>query len=439
MECKKLPITYLLAWLKSNIHYRFRWVFCQLDVLKKCKNPSALGKALKSLPETLHETYDRILLNIHVDYREMARCALIWLAFSKRPLTIKEVAEAAILNPELDPAFDPENKFYNPSEVLGILGSLVVYSPEKILPSVKDNADLTENKSFHLEGGSVSTEKASLSIEDNTFATENSSSKVIRLAHFSVQEYLVSKGIQDSKASKFGITEKIPDLFIAESCLRYIFYYDESDLKATPVEDLENFPLLKYACRFWYIHAKTSLRESEIVGDSVQRFCLSDTAFLSWLRVQPTRDYTYPIRTLTDVTTPLHLATYMGLETVVQVLLEKGANLDAKTREGQTALQLAAAKGHEAITKLLLDRGAEVNEKTKGIASALHLATEFGHEAVVRLLIDQGADIEAEWGREKTPLYLAASKMDKIIVKLLLVKGADEDKVCKRVRLPTLS
>ena len=55
----------------------------------------------------------------------MARCALIWLAFSKRSLKIKEVAEAAIINPEVNTAFDPKTKFFNPSEILGILGSLV--------------------------------------------------------------------------------------------------------------------------------------------------------------------------------------------------------------------------------------------------------------------------------------------------------------------------
>ncbi|MCJ1345324.1 hypothetical protein MMC31_003531, partial [Peltigera leucophlebia] len=409
--------------LLAGANGMFRWVFCQLDVLKKYKNPSALGKALKSLPETLHETYDRILLNIDVDYQEMARCALIWLAFSKRPLTIKEVAEAAILNPEQDPAFDPENKFLNPSIVLGILGSLVTYSPERILPSVENNADLTDDEPFHLGGGP--------SIESNTFATEDSSSKVIRLAHFSVREYLISKGIQDSKASKFGITENFADLFIAESCLQYIFYYHESGLKATPVEILEKFPLLKYACRF-YIHTKTSLPESQKAGNSVQRLCLSDTAFLSWLRVHHTLDDEgIRFERLTDVATPLHLATYMGFAR------ERGQG-QWKNKKGTNSAASGRQKGHAAIAKLLLEKKAEVNGKSKWEASALHLATKYGHEAVVRLLLDQGAEVDPEWVDE-TPLFLAASKMNKIIVKLLLAKGAGDDKVYKRVQLPTLS
>ena len=231
MECEKTTITFLLARSKSNIHYRFRWVFCQLDVLKKCKNPSALDKALKILPETLQDTYDRILLNINADYQEMARCALIWLAFSKRPLKIKELAEAAILNPDVNTAFDPKNKFFDPSEVLGILGSLFTYnsispendavSTEDAPLSIEDGFFSTEEDSSSIKDCPISTKADCLSIEEDIFPTENGLSKAIRLAHFSVQEYLVSKGIKDSKASKFGITENVADPFIAESCLEY--------------------------------------------------------------------------------------------------------------------------------------------------------------------------------------------------------------------------
>lgn len=365
-------------------------MFCQLDVLKECKNPSALDKALKSLPNTLQETYDRILLNINVDYQEMAQCALIWLAFSEGPLRVKEVAEAAILNPELNPAFDPENKFFNPSDILGILGSLVTYSSEGI----------------------------------------------VRIAHFSVQEYLVSKGIKDSKASKFGFTKHFVNPFIAESCLKYIFYYDESDLKTSGKEDLEIFPLLNYVCQFWHIHTKAILPENQKARDCVFRLCLSDTAFLSWLRVLG--DVGYYFESLTNIATPLHLAANLGLETIVHALLEKGANVDEKTRERGTALQMAAKRGHGACAKLLLDAGADINAKNNEKATALQLATKFSHVAVVKLLLDEGAEVDPE-EFEGTPLLMSARNGDEMIVRLLLAKGADDEKLYQRVRVPALS
>ena len=161
------------------------------------------------------------------------------------------------------------------------------------------------------------------------------------------------------------------------------------------MEDLEICPLLGYACRYWYIHTKAILPENEKPRDSVLRLFLLDRVFLSWLRVHQLRDdEDYRFQSLTDNATPLHLDAHMGLETVVQVLLEKGANVDAETGEGETALQLSAAKGHEVIAKLLLDKGSDVNAKTVVKTTALHLANESGHEAVVRLLLDEGAEVD---------------------------------------------
>lgn len=61
----------------------------------------------------MQETYDRYLLIIDGDFQEMARYTLIWMAFSKHSLGIKEVAEASISDPELNLAFNPEKKFYD--------------------------------------------------------------------------------------------------------------------------------------------------------------------------------------------------------------------------------------------------------------------------------------------------------------------------------------
>lgn len=316
-------------------------------MLRKCKDKRALDKALGSLPETLRETYDRILENIDAQDREKARHALIWLAFSKRPLEIEEVADATVLDPQA--TFDPDKRLFDPNSILEILGSLV------------------------------------------TRSSEDSSSRVIGLAHFSVQEYLVSK------ASKFGIIDIVPDRFIAESCLQYLFYYDESDLKTISEKDLETFPLLKYACQFWYIHTNAIPSEIQKPTDTILRLFLSDTALVSWLRVHVTDGWNNPLfKELFDIATPLYYASTIGLETVVPLLLEKGADVDAKTENEETALQVAAKNGHAAVARLLLDSGAEV---------------------------------DSEDCRRRTPLYWAATMNHFIVIKLLLARNANKDKI----------
>ncbi|KAH7418714.1 hypothetical protein BKA64DRAFT_565057 [Cadophora sp. MPI-SDFR-AT-0126] len=53
----------------------FRWVICQLDILERLKTPSAVTRALHDLPETLDETYERILSSIPTQHRRFARRA----------------------------------------------------------------------------------------------------------------------------------------------------------------------------------------------------------------------------------------------------------------------------------------------------------------------------------------------------------------------------
>jgi hypothetical protein len=77
--------------------HRFRWVFCQLKVLRQCF-PSSVRSILAELPESLDETYERILLQIPKSNRVYAHRLLQCLVVAVNPLSVEELAEVLAID-----------------------------------------------------------------------------------------------------------------------------------------------------------------------------------------------------------------------------------------------------------------------------------------------------------------------------------------------------
>jgi len=92
----------------------------------------------------------------------------------------------------------------------------------------------------------------------------------------------------------------------------------------------------------------------------------------------------------------LHKASYKGSVDVVHVLLEAGADIEARDAWNKTALILAAEMGGHAMTKLLLECKAEVNARNKNNQTALHYAARNLDTAVIVLLLQAGIDANQE-------------------------------------------
>lgn len=110
----------------------------------------------------------------------------------------------------------------------------------------------------------------------------------------------------------------------------------------------------------------------------------------------------------------------------VQELLEKGANIEAKDKYGQTPLILAAWAGHTDIVRLLLDKGANI-EAVGVPGTALAAAAGMAHPDTVRLLLERGANIEGNSPGGNSPLNSAVRISNIETINLLLDKGANID------------
>ena len=113
-------------WLFS----RFRWVQCQLDVLKRCATRPELRNALDNLPDELEATYERILGAIDERKLEgrLVRLALGWLVVAMEPLRLAQIVDGLSMD-LLRRGIDRETQWPG-TALLQTLSSLVSYSEE---------------------------------------------------------------------------------------------------------------------------------------------------------------------------------------------------------------------------------------------------------------------------------------------------------------------
>jgi ankyrin repeat protein len=397
--------------VKFHVEY-----ICQQSTRRQIKEALVKLKRSSTEKRPLDPTYDRAMKSIHEkpeSLRELAIKILSWLVHAQRTLTVKEVQTAVSVE-------------------------LYRYDiDEKDLP---DRATLLEVC-------------ASLVTID-----DHGTGDIIRLAHYTVQEYLQEKSIIPGDAA----------FTIAMTCLTFLsfdtFSSGACESKNSIKERLQTYPFFEYAA----LNLSSHLHKCGELGDSavdiLLRFLANPGSTSSYLQVVYLwrRDYwegdhddfeKYPKGCL-----PLHVASILGVcevirvliegadfsipkntgwekvykaasrghSSVVQLLLEKKANVAMKSGEdGLTALHMAAGHGHEAAIKLLHELGADISGEDEYGETALHVAAEYGHEAAVKLLLELGADISKKsGGLGDTALHIAASFEHVGVVQLLLEKGA---------------
>jgi ankyrin repeat protein len=123
----------------------------------------------------------------------------------------------------------------------------------------------------------------------------------------------------------------------------------------------------------------------------------------------------------------LFRASECGKEEVVRLLLEKGADINAANNLKQSSLFVASRHGQEQVVRLLLERDADVNSADMFHESSLFVASRGGHKQVVRLLLEKGADVNAVDRNYRSSMWIASQKGHEQIVQLLLKNGADMD------------
>jgi ankyrin repeat protein len=109
-------------------------------------------------------------------------------------------------------------------------------------------------------------------------------------------------------------------------------------------------------------------------------------------KAEPPRTEARPTPAATAARTKQLLeAAEKGRVSQLRELLQKGANVNDKEDDGQTALHRAAARGHKSAVVALLAMGADLGERDAKGRTALMAASEAGSAAVVTLLVAPGS------------------------------------------------
>jgi hypothetical protein len=222
---------------------RFRWVFCQLEVLRHCF-PTNLRRTLEELPKSLDETYKRILKEINNANRELAYRLLQCLTVAHRPLRVEELAEvlAFDLSPGGIPKLIADWRWEDQEEaVLSACSSLVT-----------------------------------VVIDDG--------SRVVQFSHFSVKEFLTSNRLAGcmEEVSRFHIPTEPSHLILAQACLGVLLRLDDG----TDKDIVEKIPLLQYAAEYWYRHAQIGNVELQIRDAMDYFFDMDKPHFSAWVQIQ---------------------------------------------------------------------------------------------------------------------------------------------------------
>jgi Ankyrin repeats (3 copies) len=361
-------------------------VFCQLAALRRCLPPS-VRRTLGELPESLDETYERILKEIKKPNSGLARRVLQCLVVAIRPLRVAELAEVLVIDfddAEGIPRLNTDWRWEDQEQALLIAcSSLIVI-------------------------------------------VEAGDSRVVQFSHFSVKEFLTSSRLStcSREVSAYRIDLENAHTILAQACLGVL------------LQTHDEHPLAEYAAEHWTTHAQFGEVSSRLQKGMESLFDVDKPHFKAWLTLydidtRPSYPSTFHCFALDDKspTVPLYYAALCGFHDLVEhLIINYPQDVNADGGYYLRPLIAALAGEHFRTADSLRSSGADPHVKGNFKSIPLHSAANFEKFEVVQKLIEYGADINAGDEDGWTPLCWASRGhhfKDGSVLRLLLERGAD--------------
>ena len=347
-----------------------------------------MRRILEELPESLDETYERILREIRKSNQAHARRLLQCLVAAVRPLRVEELAEVLAVDfdaegiSKLNPAWRWEDQ---EEAVMSACSSLVII-------------------------------------------VEDGDSRIVQFSHFSVKEYLTSDRLAESSGdvSRYYIPLEDAHTILAQACLGVLLRLDDRIDRNT----IKNFPLAKYAAEHWVKHARFENVAPRIKAGMEDLFDSDKPHFATWLWIcDPERGPASmsTMRPESPQVVPLYYSSIFGFRDLTEHLLAKyPEDVHSKGGDEVTPLHAAASLGYADIVSLLIEHFPDVDIPGP-YQMTLHRASWIGHLEIGQWLLDRGANADAQDPDDWTPLYMVAIKGHLEFARMLLEGGAAID------------
>jgi len=441
---------------------RFRWVFCQLETLRRCLPPS-IRRTLEELPESLDETYERVLREIKKPNRDMAHRLLQCLVVAIRPLRVQELAEVFAVDFDAGEGTARLNLSWRWED-----------HEQALLSSCSSLISIVENVAVDSDAHS----DLGINSHSGNNEIQGDGSLVVQFSHFSVKEFLTSPRLASPSrdVSRYHITLEPAHTIMAQACLGILLRLDNG------VEENESgnsSPLARYAARHWVTHAQFQ-NVSPRIQIAIERLFDPDKPyFVAWLgsydmdyERHSSPFYLFTSRQKSDAT-PLYYASLCGFQDLVEHLIAKyphqvktdggycrtpalaalegrhfeladllhrnGSSVDLPGHSSQTPLYSAASQGDLEMVRVLLGYKADVNSRnTSGSAPLFNALSRAPPQTlhVARLLLENGANPNVPNKYGETPLHTASGRGNLEVVRLLLKYGADVELEGEEGRTP---
>ncbi|KAJ7270989.1 ankyrin repeat-containing domain protein [Mycena rebaudengoi] len=354
--------------IAENTNGMFLIAKLHIDSLATKSTVKAVRDALQNLPEDLEHTYDEAMPDRieaqNKDDTDIARRTLIWVANTKRPLTVFELQEALAIDPD-SRAFDADG-LLDVEIILSVCVGLVI-------------------------------------VEASQWFGLDPRYSIVRLVHLTIQEYLERVRPTRFPEAQTEITRNCL-VYIAYKNVRERLYYWEHGL-------------LSYAVPYCLLHAAG---EPELLLQDIIIQFLGDARCYRLYMGPPQWNTTWPRES-----SKIWVAALFGLQEITSHLLDSDKAIDEEEKEG--ALKVALEWNCLDVIRVLIKHGTNGNVQRLFIGDILRAASQEGHTKAVRLLLENGADVNLQGRHYETALHAALAEWHLEIVQLLLKHGANVD------------